>query len=125
MKKGFGTLIVSTVCAAIMVLPVSASTTRLDVREGDRNSYYTYKDAGQYEYENYFYVTPETYIGSALMGISVSQQGSYSSGWKSIYNKALKYQYDVKAPGGIYYRLETGPHAATPANWHLTGWYTP
>lgn len=106
-------------------LPVSAKTSYLDVKAGDISSYYTYKDTGS-QWENYYYVTPTSYTGKYIMGNSTSQNGKYGSGYTLLHKEASKYSYGTRTvPGGIYYRLETGPGPGTASNWHLVGRYTP
>lgn len=118
-------LVLAGMCIGIMAMPVGAKTSQLDVKAGDICSYYTYKDTGS-AYENYYYVTPTTYVGKYIMGNSISKNGKYSSGYTLLYRSASKYSYGLsEVPGGMYYRLETGPAADTGAGWHLKGRYTP
>lgn len=73
-------LVLAGMCIGIMAMPVGAKTSQLDVKAGDICSYYTYKDTGS-AYENYYYVTPTTYVGKYIMGNSISKNGKYSSGY--------------------------------------------
>lgn len=109
----------------LLGMPVKARTSDLDVKAGDIYSLYTYKDSGSL-WENRYYVTPTTYIGGGIMGNSVSQQTGIASGATLMSTYADSYLYvGCEAPGGIYYRLVTGPtYYATP-DWHLIGRYTP
>lgn len=123
-KKGLGILMAMLVCVFAMGIPVFASTSYLDVKEGDRDSYYTYKDTGS-AWENYYYVTPETYVGYPIIAHSMSQNSAIGSPFTEMYKNGSKYAYDGSAPGGVYYRLESGPSYMSGSGWHLTGRYTP
>lgn len=122
-KKGIFLCVIASVF--MMAVPVCAETRYdLDVSDGDRYSYYAYKDTGA-QYENVYYVTPTTYVGNIIMGNSVSNTG-YSSGWTKMNRYGASYSYGVRqAPGGIYYRLMAGPGVNTGSDWHLVGRYTP
>lgn len=122
--KKIGVLLV--LILSVSAMQTSAATSQLDVKAGDIYSYYTYKDSGS-AWENYYYVTPQKYVGKYIMGNSASKNGKYTSGYTLMHTKKSKYSYgnDMKAPGGMYYRLITGPGAGTGSGWHLTGRYTP
>ena len=119
--KKLSVLMASVACVAAMALPVGATTSWLDVKAGDTHSYYTYKDTGD-DWDNYFYITPSTYQGSKIKGLSLSKGGKYSSGYQTMSTAKKRYQYKKTAPGGIYYRF-TG--SCTTSGWNLTGNYTP
>ena len=124
-KKKISILIIAItmVCSTLKGLPANASTSWLDVKPGDINSALTYKDTGA-DWEDKFYVTPTLYVGTEILGNSVSQNIHYGSGVCHLRTYARKYWYTAtEAPGGIYYKL--GCASEKDSNWKLEGWYTP
>lgn len=111
--------------AVMAVMPVSAATSWLDVNAGDVYSYYTYKDGGE-DWENYYYVTTDTYVGYPILARSSAQIGNYTSSFTQIEGGANSYWYGkIHVPGGINYRITSSPSYLSGSNWHLTGYYTP
>lgn len=124
MKKKFSIIIATVIAIVSIAIPVCAQTSYLDVSAGDESSYYTYKDTGA-AWENYYYVTPQTYVGPLIVARSSSEAAGCSSHFTIMHTYADKYAYGESSPGGFYYRLTAGPDYAGGPNWHLTGRYTP
>lgn len=125
-RKKASILIGILACSIIMAIPVCAKNSQLDVREGDRKSYSTYKDVDSSPSGQCYYVTARTYVGYPVMGHSYAVNGAYSSPYTIMQNKVGgEYSYGEKVYGGIYCILETGPSYMSGSNWHLTGVYCP
>lgn len=115
-RKKLSLLLAVTACVASMSVPAMAGNSYLDVRLGDRNSYWTTKDDGERNY----YITPQTYIGK-VMGRSVCSNGVTPS-YKVVTAQRRAYSYQVSVYPGKAYRLQTYGKTAA---WHLTGTYCP
>lgn len=124
-KRRFSILAIALAVVAVMGVPASAARSWLDVSAGDVYSYYTYKDGGA-DWENYYYVTTDTYVGFPILARSSSQIGNYTSAFTQIEKGSDSYWYGkIHVPAGINYRITSSPSYLSGSNWHLTGYYTP
>lgn len=123
-KKSLNAIVAVMALIIVMGMQVCAATTRLDVKAGDVESMRTLKDGGAF-WENYYYVTPERYVGYPVIAHSMSLSGAYTSPFTQMENGAGRYKYGQEGtPAGIYYKLVAGPSYSSGADWHLEGRYT-
>lgn len=124
-KKIIGSMLAVLLLVVTMGASVRADDSYLDVSNGDRCSFYTYKLK---DGDPCYYVTTETYVGYPVMAQSVSKEG-IGSGFTQIEpGIGVRYSYgvgDIEIPYGKMCMLRTGPSNWSGDNWHVTGRYNP
>ncbi|MCI9128275.1 MAG: hypothetical protein HFG28_14125 [Eubacterium sp.] len=122
-KKIIGSMLAVLLLVVTMKASVRADYSDLDVSNGDRCSFYTYK---LNDGDPCYYVTTTTYVGYPIVAQSVSIDGIGSVFTQLERGTGVKYSYGCgDIPYGKKCMLRTGPTNWSGDNWHVIGRYNP